>query len=60
MGQPPGCPAKVPQTLAAALNVADWNLRDVGVAGSNPVTPTTDFKTYLSVSASLGVRLIGK
>ena len=35
----------------------DRFLRDVGVAGSNPVTPTIDFTDYLTSSHSLGVSL---
>ena len=35
------------------------NLRDVGVAGSNPVTPTTYFQAFRSWSPRLGVMLIG-
>jgi hypothetical protein len=35
------------------------NLRDVGVAGSNPVTPTIDFKAYFEGLESLGARVTG-
>jgi hypothetical protein len=34
------------------------NLRDVGVAGSNPVTPTIDFHSYFILDHALGVSFI--
>ena len=52
----PDCPAPSAAILCEKIGIVCWYVRDVGVAGSNPVTPTIDLNRFFQAAVPYGSR----